>query len=96
MNLNEDSLRKIAELSRLNIRPEEKEATLRDFNKILEYVDQVKGLDVSSIGDDEIYFRHENLAYLSSTNWCSSREEIEKFAPSFQNGYFVVPKVIET
>lgn len=94
--MNEDSLRKIAELSRLNIRPEEKEATLRDFNKILEYVDQVKGLDVSSIGDDEIYFRHENSIRPDLVGQHLSREEIEKFAPSFQNGYFVVPKVIET
>ncbi|ABJ76216.1 Asp-tRNA(Asn)/Glu-tRNA(Gln) amidotransferase subunit GatC [Leptospira borgpetersenii] len=96
MNLNEDSLRKIAELSRLNIRPKEKEATLRDFNKILEYVDQVKGLDVSSIRDDEIYFRHENSIRPDLVGQHLSREEIEKFAPSFQNGYFVVPKVIET
>ncbi|EMM78668.1 Asp-tRNA(Asn)/Glu-tRNA(Gln) amidotransferase subunit GatC [Leptospira santarosai] len=96
MNLNEDSLQKIAELSRLKIRPEEKEATLRDFNKILEYVDQVKGLDVSSIGNDEIYFRHENAIRPDLTGLHLSREEIETFAPSFQNGYFVVPKVIET
>lgn len=94
--MNEDSLRKIAELSRLNIRPKEKEATLRDFNKILEYVDQVKGLDVSSIRDDEIYFRHENSIRPDLVGQHLSREEIEKFAPSFQNGYFVVPKVIET
>lgn len=59
-------------------------------------MDQVKGLDVSSIGDDEIYFRHENAIRPDLTGLHLSREEIETFAPSFQNGYFVVPKVIET
>ncbi|XDD48913.1 Asp-tRNA(Asn)/Glu-tRNA(Gln) amidotransferase subunit GatC [Leptospira sp. WS92.C1] len=96
MNLNEDSLQKIAELARLKIRPEEKESTLRDFNKVLDYVDQVKGLDVSSIADDEIYFQHENAIRPDLSGKHLSREEIETFAPSFQNGYFVVPKVIET
>ncbi|RHX84871.1 Asp-tRNA(Asn)/Glu-tRNA(Gln) amidotransferase subunit GatC [Leptospira stimsonii] len=96
MNLNEDSLQKIADLSRLKIRPEEKESTLRDFNKVLEYVDQVKGLDVSSIEDDEIYFQHENAIRPDLSGKHLTREEIETFAPSFQNGYFVVPKVIET
>ncbi|AAN49707.1 Asp-tRNA(Asn)/Glu-tRNA(Gln) amidotransferase subunit GatC [Leptospira interrogans] len=96
MNINEDSLQKIAELSRLKIRSEEKEATLQDFNKILEYVDQIKGLDVSSIKDDEIYLHHENAIRPDLAGKHLSREEIESFAPSFQNGYFVVPKVIET
>jgi aspartyl-tRNA(Asn)/glutamyl-tRNA(Gln) amidotransferase subunit C len=96
MNLNEDSLQKIADLSRLRIRPEEKESTLRDFNKVLEYVDQVKGLDVSSIGEDEVYFQHENAIRPDLAGKHLTREEIETFAPSFQNGYFVVPKVIET
>ncbi|TGK25202.1 Asp-tRNA(Asn)/Glu-tRNA(Gln) amidotransferase subunit GatC [Leptospira stimsonii] len=96
MNLNEDSLQKIADLSRLKIRPEEKESTLRDFNKVLEYVDQVKGLDVSSIEDDEIYLQHENAIRPDLSGKHLTREEIETFAPSFQNGYFVVPKVIET
>ncbi|WP_061247174.1 Asp-tRNA(Asn)/Glu-tRNA(Gln) amidotransferase subunit GatC [Leptospira noguchii] len=96
MNINEDSLQKIAELSRLKIRPEEKQAALQDFNKILEYVDQIKGLDVSSIKDEEIYLYHENAIRPDLAGKHLSREEIEAFAPSFQNGYFVVPKVIET
>ncbi|EQA43346.1 aspartyl/glutamyl-tRNA(Asn/Gln) amidotransferase, C subunit [Leptospira broomii serovar Hurstbridge str. 5399] len=96
MNLNEESLKKIADLARLKIRSEEVAPFLQDFNKILNYVDTIKELDVSSVTEDELYPNSGNSVRKDKAEDGLTRQEIEVFAPSFQNGYFVVPKVIET
>ncbi|PJZ70560.1 Asp-tRNA(Asn)/Glu-tRNA(Gln) amidotransferase GatCAB subunit C [Leptospira perolatii] len=96
MNLNEDSLNKIAELARLKISKEEVGSFLGDFNKVLNYVDTIKELDVSSISEDDLIPNHENSFRPDAIQEGLTRKEIESFAPTFQNGYFIVPKVIET
>ncbi|EPG66586.1 Asp-tRNA(Asn)/Glu-tRNA(Gln) amidotransferase subunit GatC [Leptospira wolffii] len=96
MNLNEESLQKIAELSRLKIDPKDIQAFLSDFNKVLNYVDTITELDVSSITEEELYPNEGNVLRKDVVVEGLSRQQIESFAPSFQNGYFVVPKVIET
>ncbi|PKA15086.1 Asp-tRNA(Asn)/Glu-tRNA(Gln) amidotransferase subunit GatC [Leptospira haakeii] len=96
MNLNEESLQKIAELSRLKIDPKDIQNFLTDFNKVLNYVDTITELNVSSVSDEDLYPNEGNSVRPDKANEGLSRSQIESFAPSFQNGYFVVPKVIET
>lgn len=96
MNLNEESLQKIAELSRLKIDPKDIQNFLTDFNKVLNYVDTITELNVSSVSDEELYTNEGNSLRADKAQEGLSRSQIESFAPSFQNGYFVVPKVIET
>ncbi len=96
MSLNEESLQKIAELSRLKIDPKDIQTFLSDFNKVLNYVDTITELDVSSITEEELYPNEGNVVREDVAADGLSRAQIESFAPSFQNGYFVVPKVIET
>ncbi|TGJ99374.1 Asp-tRNA(Asn)/Glu-tRNA(Gln) amidotransferase subunit GatC [Leptospira semungkisensis] len=96
MNLNEESLQKIAELSRLKIDPKDIQAFLSDFNKVLNYVDTITELDVSSVSDEDLYPNEGNTLRVDQAKEGLNRSQIESFAPSFQNGYFVVPKVIET
>ncbi|EMK02039.1 Asp-tRNA(Asn)/Glu-tRNA(Gln) amidotransferase subunit GatC [Leptospira sp. WS58.C1] len=96
MNLNEESLQKIAELSRLKIDPKDIQNFLTDFNKVLNYVDTITELNVSSVSDEDLYPNEGNSLRVDKAQEGLSRSQIESFAPSFQNGYFVVPKVIET
>ncbi|TGK38829.1 Asp-tRNA(Asn)/Glu-tRNA(Gln) amidotransferase subunit GatC [Leptospira andrefontaineae] len=96
MNLNEESLQKIAELSRLKIDPKDIQNFLTDFNKVLNYVDTITELNVSSVSDEDLYPNEGNSLRADKAKEGLSRSQIESFAPSFQNGYFVVPKVIET
>lgn len=91
-----ETLKKIAGLARLKVEEREAEGFLNDFNKVLDYVDQVKALDTSSIQDDEIYFNHENFTRKDEVENTLTREELSAIAPEYENGYIVVPKVIET
>lgn len=91
-----ETLNKIAGLARLRVAESEASGFLDGFNKVLDYVDQVKALDTSSIAEDEIYFNHENFTRPDEVHNSLSREELAKIAPEYENGYIVVPRVIET
>ncbi len=90
------TLQEIASLARLKIDQTELDLMLRDFNQIMEYVAQVQEVDVSSIEEKDLYPHHENAMRSDIIGESLSRDEISKLAPQYENGYIVVPRVIET
>ncbi|WP_411822646.1 Asp-tRNA(Asn)/Glu-tRNA(Gln) amidotransferase subunit GatC [Leptospira sp. 'Mane'] len=94
--MDEKQLRTIAGLSKLNINDNEIEGMLGDFSRIVKYVDDIKNLDTSSIGDDEIYGQTMQVLRKDIAENALRRDDLAKIAPSYENGYVVVPKVIET
>lgn len=93
--MNKEELLQIASLAKLKIEDQEVDSMLSDFNKIVAYVDKIKEMDTSSINEDEIYFNHQNSIRPDITGVCLKKEEIASVAPQFENGYVVVPRVIE-
>ncbi len=91
-----ETLKNIANLARLRVEEKEEEAFLADFNRVLEYVDIVKSLDTSSVAEDEIYFSYENFTRPDTVVNDLTREDLAAIAPEYENGYIVVPRVIET
>ncbi|MCW7471093.1 Asp-tRNA(Asn)/Glu-tRNA(Gln) amidotransferase subunit GatC [Leptospira kanakyensis] len=94
--MDEKELKNIANLAKLNIEEKEVSSMLSDFSRIVQYVDEIKNLDTSSVGDDEIY---EQIFYELRKDLAENglkRDDLAKIAPSYENGYVVVPKVIET
>ncbi|BDA78857.1 hypothetical protein LPTSP3_g17870 [Leptospira kobayashii] len=94
--MDEKQLRAIAGLSKLNINDNEIEGMLGDFSRIVKYVDEIKNLDTSSVGDDEIYGQTMQVLRKDIAENALRREDLAKIAPSYENGYVVVPQVIET
>ncbi|MBM9592792.1 Asp-tRNA(Asn)/Glu-tRNA(Gln) amidotransferase subunit GatC [Leptospira sp. 201903075] len=94
--MDEKELKNIAHLAKLNIEDKEVSSMLNDFSRIVQYVDEIKNLDTTSVGDDEIY---EQIFYELRKDLAENglkRDDLAKIAPSYENGYVVVPKVIET
>lgn len=94
--MDEKELKNIANLAKLNIDDAEVTSMLGDFSRIVQYVDEIKNLDTSSVGDDEIY---EQIFYELRKDLAENglkRDDLAKIAPAYENGYVVVPKVIET
>ncbi|XDD41268.1 Asp-tRNA(Asn)/Glu-tRNA(Gln) amidotransferase subunit GatC [Leptospira sp. WS60.C2] len=94
--MDEKELKNIANLAKLNIEENEVSSMLSDFSRIVQYVDEIKNLDTSVVGDDEIY---EQIFYELRKDLSENalkRDDLAKIAPSYENGYVVVPKVIET
>lgn len=90
-------LQELAFLSRLRFREDELESFLSDFNKITAYVDKVKELDTSNIKEEDLYPHfEENTLRPDKTGNSLNRDEISKLSPKYENGFVVVPRVIET
>ncbi|TGN18590.1 Asp-tRNA(Asn)/Glu-tRNA(Gln) amidotransferase subunit GatC [Leptospira idonii] len=94
--MDEKNLRTIASLAKLSINDNEIAGMLDDFSRIVQYVDDIKNLDTSSVDDDEIYQLTMNTLRPDAANDSLKRDDLSKIAPAYENGYVVVPKVIET
>ncbi len=94
--MDEKKLRDIAALAKLSIKDDEIAGMLNDFSRIVSYVDEIKNLDTSNVEDDEIYQLTMNVLRPDLSENTLNRDALSKIAPSYENGYVVVPRVIET
>ncbi len=94
--MDEKNLREIAALAKLTIKDDEIEGMLNDFSRIVSYVDEIKNMDTSAVEDDEIYKLTMQVLRPDISENTLNREALSKIAPSYENGYVVVPRVIET
>ncbi|MCE6990635.1 Asp-tRNA(Asn)/Glu-tRNA(Gln) amidotransferase subunit GatC [Dyadobacter sp. CY323] len=95
MKIDQESLKKIANLARLEIKPGEEEALLKSMDSVLTWMDQLNEIDTEGV---------EPLTHIMDevNNWREdqgsntlSRTEALGNAPSKNDTYIMVPKVIE-
>ena len=86
---------KVARLSRLELSGAEKEEFTRQLTDIIEYVEKIKELDTSSVSPADHITDVKNVFRSDAVGTSLDRDKIENIAPSFENGHFVVPKIIE-
>lgn len=95
MKIDHDALHKIAHLARLEIRPEEEKDMLQNLEKVLTWMEQLNEVDTDHVApllhmSEEINVFREDLAKQTI-----SREQGLLNAPSHNEAFFRVPKVIE-
>lgn len=99
MSLSSADIARIANLARLELRPEESERMLTQINGFFDIVEQMRAVDTSGI---------EPLAHPMATvaevalrlredtvSEPNNREANQQSAPAVERGLFLVPKVIE-
>jgi aspartyl-tRNA(Asn)/glutamyl-tRNA(Gln) amidotransferase subunit C len=95
MKIDHESLKKIAHLAKLHIKPEEEAALLTSMDSVLTWMEQLNEIDTENV---------EPLTHIMEevNNWREdkernslSREEALANAPSKNSTYIMVPKVIE-
>ena len=99
MSLTPQDIGRIANLARLELRPQEAEALLGQLNAFFDIVEQMRAVDtagieplthpVSAVQDVQLRLR-DDIA--SEPN---QREANQRSAPAVDRGLFLVPKVIE-
>lgn len=95
MAIDNETVRKIAFLSRLKVEDDKLDATKDEFNKILNWVEQLKEVNTDgvepliSVNDSNLILRRDEVTEGNQA------DEILKNAPQAEYGYFVVPKVVE-
>ena len=95
MAVDNDTVRRIAFLARLKVEPEKLEDTKSEFNKILDWIEQLNEVNtdnvepLESVNDEHLKLRDDVVTE------GNQRDEILANAPLSEYGYFVVPKVVK-
>jgi len=95
MAVDENTVRRVAFLARLKVNDDNLENTKNEFNKILDWVDELNEVNTDeveplvSVNEQTLRLREDNV---SDGN---QREAVLKNAPSAEFDYFCVPKVVE-
>lgn len=95
MALTPDDIARIAHLARVGIAPDDLEPLAADLTSVLALVEQLQAIDTTGV---------EPMAHPASASlWLredevtesDQRDTLQKPAPETQDGYFLVPRVIE-
>lgn len=95
MEVNDELVDKIANLSRLHFNNEEKAAIKNDLQKMIQFVEKLNELDTSSVEPLLHMTDSINVLREDEIKGSISREEGLKNAPLHDEQFFKVPKVIK-
>jgi len=93
--LNEQDIVSIAHLARLGIDPDDLKPLASNLSTVLDLVEQLQAIDTTGIdpmahpANASLWLREDEV---TETN---QREQLQAPAPATQDGYFLVPRVIE-
>ncbi|MDF1653541.1 MAG: Asp-tRNA(Asn)/Glu-tRNA(Gln) amidotransferase subunit GatC [Coxiellaceae bacterium] len=96
MALTSKDIDKAARLAKLDIADEHHDALIQELEGILELVDQLNSVDTNHVKplahplDQSQPLRHDTV---SESN---QRETFQQLAPEVRDGFYLVPKVIES
>jgi aspartyl-tRNA(Asn)/glutamyl-tRNA(Gln) amidotransferase subunit C len=95
MNIDSETVDKIAHLARLELAADEKEEMIKDMNKILDFMAKLNEVDTTGVEplvymSDEVNVFRDDVAKQEITP-----AEALLNAPKHDNKYFLVAKVIE-
>jgi aspartyl-tRNA(Asn)/glutamyl-tRNA(Gln) amidotransferase subunit C len=95
MIIDKDTVEKVANLARLELAEDEKDALIKDMNKILGFMDKLNEMDTRGV-EPLIYMTDEiNGTREDEIKQLITTEEGLKNAPKHNDEYFLVAKVIE-
>jgi aspartyl-tRNA(Asn)/glutamyl-tRNA(Gln) amidotransferase subunit C len=94
MNIDRDTVEKVAHLARLELADHEKDTMISDMNKILGFMDKLNEVDTSGV-EPLIYMTTEiNVLREDVIKQEITHQEALLNAPKHDDQYFLVPKVI--
>ncbi len=95
MNIDKETVEKVAHLARLELAEDEKKTMIADMNKILGFMDKLNEIDTSGI-EPLVYMTIEiNTVREDVIKQEITHEEALLNAPKHDKDYFLVAKVIE-
>lgn len=92
MKITPDEVRRVATLACLEFDEDGETRMAVEMSRILDYVDQIRGAALPSVSDDADSIPMPGRADEPGVSLAVS--DVERAAPRFAHGHFVVPKVI--
>lgn len=95
MAITKETVEYVAHLARIELKPKELEKLSQQLKSILGFIDKLKKIDIKDIPATSHILPLTNVLREDNPKQSLSCEEALKNAPSRQENFFVVPKVIE-
>jgi len=95
MPISKEDVLKVAHLARINLSEEELRLFPGQLEAILDFIDKLKQLDVSSVKPTSHVLGIKNILRADTPKESLKKEDVLKNAPESAKGHFKVPKVIE-
>ncbi len=95
MSIDKDTVKYVAHLSRIELEPEELEMLAGQLKDILDFIDKLSKLDTKDIQPTSHILPINNVLRDDSPGSSLPVAQALSNAPQKQEGFFVVPKVIE-
>ena len=95
MALSREDVRHVAELARLDFSDEEEGRMAEEMSRILEYVEKLDELDTSGVPPMSHVLDVTNVYREDDIESRIDREQALEAAPDAEQGYFLVPRVVD-
>jgi aspartyl-tRNA(Asn)/glutamyl-tRNA(Gln) amidotransferase subunit C len=95
MKIDAASLKKIAHLARLDIKPEEEESLLKSMDSVLTWMEQLNEIDTEGVEPLTHITDEANVWRNDEASNTLTRQEAIGNAPLANDTYIIVPKVLE-
>ncbi|NEQ39376.1 MAG: Asp-tRNA(Asn)/Glu-tRNA(Gln) amidotransferase subunit GatC [Okeania sp. SIO3I5] len=92
--IDNEQVRKVAHLARLELKPEEEEIFTTQLSNILEYFQQLSELNTEKVAPTTRAIDVSNITREDSLELFPNREEILSCAPEQDGDFFKVPKIM--
>lgn len=86
---------KVAELARLNLKPDEKKKLEKNIEAILGYVKKLDSVDTSQVEPTSHVLNLENVFRKDDPVPSAVRDDVLKHAPQREGNFFKVPKIVD-
>ena len=95
MSIDTDTVRRIAHLSRIAVEEKDLAPLAEELNGILGWIEQLNEVDVEGVEPMTTATPMALRRRADEATECDRRDDVLKNAPATQDGFFVVPKVVE-
>ena len=95
MAIDQESVKYVAHLARIELQPNELEKLSQQLHDILGFIDQLSRLDIQQVKPTSHILPISNVLREDLPQACLTPDEALKNAPSRKGNFFSVPKIIE-
>ena len=95
MAISKETVEYAAHLARISLTQKELDVLAPQLEDILRFIDNLKKVDISKVEPTSHILPIKNVLRQDAPEASLSADEVLKNAPHAQDGFFVVPKVIE-
>jgi aspartyl-tRNA(Asn)/glutamyl-tRNA(Gln) amidotransferase subunit C len=95
LSIDADTVRRIAHLARISVREEDIEHLQGELNAILNFVEQLSEVDVRGVEPVTSIVPMELKKRADKVTDGEIQDQVLRNAPAIEDGFFLVPKVVE-